>query len=892
MILLGLTNKQIFQYALLPQITPRIRNFISDGFKNLAYFMVLVYRAVNLLPAGHAYLQPDMSGKYTIRDVLIEASKNLNFSIKYIDQIIVFFALIVGMVLLSIQFALLFVAFLINPATAQTAAGEGGGQPQNYGDFFITSAPEEDLALRLLDQVFGVPGMFNSKDIAEGSNSFHVALHQLLQFYSIGLLVIAVIIVIYFIFAILAETAQTGTPFGKRYNHAWAPIRLVAAIGLLIPIGTGLNSGQWITLYAAKFGSGFATNGWNKFNETIREGYIPPEELVATPHIPDLKDISAFMMLAHACKEGYRLLDPDVGENIDAYIINGESSGPPVELSGTLYSTAVEEHASSGNIRIRIGEQNDAYSKEIQKVYPHCGEITLSIPSNPFRTTDTPDQDTTLSGGAFLNARYYVMIKQMWDAEGTYAQMKTKAEDMIKRRLDHDNSASDPDPKLKADIIKEAKEFVEEGLKQSLDEFVKEIKQDKGYLKYGWGGAGIWYNDIADVNGRITTAAMNKPQITTYAFPMEYTCEKNQQQNNNVSPEECYNTRLAQGKDAQYVSLVTKDLGAALSDVFNYWHKDPGNLTGNAFIDTINVIMGTQGLFDLCSAENVDIHPLAQLSSVGKGLVDAAIRNLGFGLGTGAAGILVPYFGPALQSASSFLITVASIGILIGFILFYVVPFLPFLYFLFAVGGWVKGLFEAMVGVPLWALAHIRIDGQGLPGDAAINGYFLVFEIFIRPILIVFGLLASILIFGAMVKVLNEIFSLVTSNLSGFNGSGSTQCGTGVGGSGDVAPTGSIDYLRGPVDEFFFTILYAIIVYMIGMSSFKLIDLIPNNILRWMGAGVSTFNDQAGEPAEGLLTKIAVGGSLAGGQLQAAGSAFGSAVGSGVQGISNRLNSQ
>ena len=66
---------------------------------------------------------------------------------------------------------------------------------------------------------------------------------------------------------------------------------------------------------------------------------------------------------------------------------------------------------------------------------------------------------------------------------------------------------------------------------------------------------------------------------------------------------------------------------------------------------------------------------------------------------------------------------------------------------------------------------------------------------------------------------------------------------------------------------------------MIAMSSFKLIDLIPNNILRWMGAGVSTFNDQAGEPAEGLLSKMAVGGRLMGSQLQGAGSQFTQSVG-------------
>lgn len=889
----NITNKKILAYAFLPQVVPRVRTMFAQGFQNLAYFMALVYRAANLLPVNHSYLRTDMIGQYTIRQVIAEASRNLNFSKKYIDQIIVFFALIVGIILLVLQFFILLVSFLINPAAAQ-------GQGENI---FLTPAPDDDIALKLLDRVFGVPNLFGSSEAT--GKAFHVALHQLLQFYSVGLLVVAVMIVIYFIFAILAETAQTGTPFGKRYNHAWAPIRLVVAIGLLIPIGTGLNSAQWITLYAAKFGSGFATNGWLKFNDIIKDTYIPSEELVAKPNVPELRDISAFIMMAHACKAAYQLKKPEIGSNIQAYLINGESGLAPLLMSGgavaeggseVIQPTAsaqgylsAYENSDKRSIRIRFGEYSFEYEKEEQKVRPYCGEINISIPRNP-TSENGSDGDTSLSGEGNLNARYYILIRNMWEAAGeqsVYVEMKKAAENMIERRLDHGDEP-DPQKSLQTQITTQAKEFVAEGVEKAISDLIKEFQEDKNYERYGWGGAGIFYNDIANVNGRLTAAALNKPQITSYPYAMEYTCDKNKQQNNATSPEECYNPRLAKGLDAQFESQTTKVVASALSDVFNYWHKDPDDLTGNAFIDTINVVMGTQGLFDLCSAANIDIHPLAQLSSVGKGLVDAAIRNLGFGLGTGAASILTPYFGPALQSASSFLVTVASIGILIGFILFYVLPFLPFLYFLFAVGGWVKGLFEAMVGVPLWALAHIRIDGQGLPGDGAINGYFLIFEIFIRPILIVFGLLASILVFGAMVKVLNEVFSLVTSNLSGFDGSASTNCGADSGtGSAGAAPTGSIEYLRGPVDEFFFTILYAIIVYLIATSSFKLIDLIPNNILRWMGAGVQTFNDQAGEPADGLLTKIAVGGSLAGNQLQSAGSSLGQAFSSGATGVKN-----
>ena len=63
--------------------------------------------------------------------------------------------------------------------------------------------PEEDIALRLLDGVFGVPDIFGSNQATE--TDFHTALHQLFQFYSIGLLVIAFLILAYYIFVVLAE---------------------------------------------------------------------------------------------------------------------------------------------------------------------------------------------------------------------------------------------------------------------------------------------------------------------------------------------------------------------------------------------------------------------------------------------------------------------------------------------------------------------------------------------------------------------------------------------------------------------------------------------------------------------------------------------------------------
>ena len=61
------------------------------------------------------------------------------------------------------------------------------------------------------------------------------------------------------------------------------------------------------------------------------------------------------------------------------------------------------------------------------------------------------------------------------------------------------------------------------------------------------------------------------------------------------------------------------------------------------------------------------------------------------------------------------------------------------------------------------------------------KGIYMIFEIFLRPILIIFGLLAAFIIFSALVKVLNEIFSLVVVNLAGHHGGVTAQVSEGPG---------------------------------------------------------------------------------------------------------------
>lgn len=919
---------RILRYSLTPGIVPRVQSLAATGFRTLSYFMALVFSAVGILPPGHAYLQRRNFGKYGIRHVIAEAFGNLTFSWKKIDQVIIFFTILAGIVLLALQFAILILM-------AFTGSAFAGLSPIAFSNWFEISPAREqtDLAYRLLDMTFGVPNLFGNH--VEGlTSAYHTALHDMFGAYSFAILVVGVIILAYFVGAVSVETAATGTPFGKRFNHAWAPLRIVAGIGLLIPVGmgnwSGFNAGQWIALYAAKFGSNFASNGWVEFNNVLTTTYLgDPEGLIGLPNTPEMQHLPAFFMIAHACDYAEEELN---GRNIDAYIVTlsnnfGEAAIP---LSGTNYDAALN-FTNKNDIIIRFGERGSVYSKEKGFVYPYCGELTLQtnaltpgngayemqkayydivrawlgavIPDCTGGVTFTSSEAVITSAGlnrialsaaielygdTFID--FHAPVEFRKTVEKFTETYSTTAIAGGGVQINHTGGLPSAEFKegVYAGVLSDVTKCIAEAARVQRSSV--DLNIDPRIFNYGWAGAAIWYNKIAQMNGSLAAAVQAVPRPSKYPAVMETTLQEKLQQDDNVDARTRFCPQVEQGRDVNAPISEDDTLSNALCYIQRYWEDDGLRIdassshtkpTNNMFIDGINAILGTQGVFDLC--RNKDVHPLAQLAMAGKSLVESSMRNLGFSVASGAAGglayIYSPHVGAFGAAMSGFFSAVAGIGLLIGVILFYVIPFMPFVYFFFAVTGWVKGLFEAMVGIPLWALAHIRIDGEGLPGEAAQTGYFLIFEIFLRPIIIVFSLIAAILAFSAMVVVLNDIFFLVASNLSGFNPNNATACG--MTNATSLNRLNTLEYFRGPVDEFFFTIMYALIVYLIGMSCFKLIDTIPNGLLRWMNFTTPTFHDGQDQPAENLVQNVAIGGGAIGSKLSGAGKQLGEAFESG-----------
>lgn len=903
------------KHMLLPGILPRMGKLLG-GFKNLAYFIAIVFNTLKILPDGHPFLLAENHGKYSVFRVLAEARRHLVFDRRNVDKVTIFFTVILGLILLVVQFVLCVMSLFTGSAFAG-AVYNGPSGPTESAQFFGDHNADEDLAFRALDMVFGVPGIFNSQSLEV--TPFHKGLHALFEFYSFGMLLVGTIVIIYLTTAIVLETAKTGVPFGERFNKAWAPIRLVLFFGLLLPSAYGLNLAQYIVLNSAKLGSNLATNAWIGFDEAVQgASYLGnPEQMIAAPNMPNLSSLVSFMQIAKTCQWAEGSV---YGRDVQPYAVfakggettNGEgedeTSEPNfVELVANKPPAYVDyaQRAKGGSIFIRFGVQDGVqYAAEPGAVFPYCGELALSV------------VDMAQPGATAMQQSYLELIACVWHGQSFSGFSSDESSQLCKNSLstmraknyrDRYSMSDTPFPDMtnteaswtRIGETRITTMHMERALKNARTAQIEggDWLNDTA-MKYGWAGAGIWFNKIAEQNGALTSAVYAKPEIKLMPYVMEYVKKEKLREDNSTPLSALYTPDLASGGIIAFEEPQQREVLIIINQLFAYWGNDSVSyfvkglpetdnteLTGNVIIDVMNVFMGTRGLFDMC--KNTDVHPLAQLTSLGKGLVEHSIRGFALAAGTGIGGGLLGMFEKfgfkqVLQTASSFLVSFAGLGLMLGFMLYYVIPFLPFIYFFFAFMTWVKSIFEAMVGMPLWALAHLNIGGQGMPGDAAASGYFHILEIFLRPILILVGLMGAIAIFAAMVKVLNQIFYLLLSNLAGHYVVGDTGCFAPPGVTDAVSMT-EANFVSGTIDEFFFTVMYAIIVYLFALPCFKLVDMIPDHVMTWLGAGISTFGSQDGDPADGLMRYVSIGAAGIGSNLQ---QGFGGAMSK----LSNGLN--
>lgn len=158
---------------------------------------------------------------------------------------------------------------------------------------------------------------------------------------------------------------------------------------------------------------------------------------------------------------------------------------------------------------------------------------------------------------------------------------------------------------------------------------------------------------------------------------------------------------------------------------------------------------------------------------------------------------------------------------LAGGLLQYVIPSIPLFKWLLEIQSWAFMMFMAFVYAPLWVMAHASITDDRFMAEQTMTGYGLIFELILRPILMVASFFAMIM----LLHVADIGFTLAGSYLLGLGSYGTI----------------------GPITMFFIIFIAIFIALQLSMRTFDIIPQLPDFIIQRINFGARPLGDTMGD---------------------------------------------
>lgn len=228
--------------------------------------------------------------------------------------------------------------------------------------------------------------------------------------------------------------------------------------------------------------------------------------------------------------------------------------------------------------------------------------------------------------------------------------------------------------------------------------------------------------------------------------------------------------------------------------------------TGNNWTDPFSALM--QLGYQMVVVALVALGAAGLLASDAASTV-GAIGSFVTGNWSSAAAITVGHLVMTFLATPIF---VGLMGILIpGLTLAFVLPMIPWVMWIAGVTGWLILVCEAVIAVPLWMLAHMTMQGDGLHGRAT-EGYALLFNVLFRPTLMILGLFLGYFVFAASSWLIRMSFGIA---------------------AGFVLQNGWL--VTNVIGAVVLLSIFVTIHIVAALQSFRMISLIPHHLPRLIG---------------------------------------------------------
>ncbi|OGT25079.1 MAG: hypothetical protein A3B71_00500 [Gammaproteobacteria bacterium RIFCSPHIGHO2_02_FULL_42_43] len=696
--------------------------------------------------------------------------------------------------------------------------------------------PLTDYSVAYLGQIFGTVG-----NVLAGTSG--EVLGTMFKIFNEGVLVVAVMWLGYTTVTIALRASHEGSFMGQNRNIGVVFLRVAIGFGLLLPSSaTGYSLLQVIFMKIVVQGVGLADQTWDAALNYLKHGgslYIPPATISTD------QDILA-AAIGTSAAQGQLASAAQIFQN--EVCMEKSEQWKQHELSQTGQNT------SSGSSIISSAAEN--YVSPYRPIFDeNAGMVYFPGATDPSNTTTGSSCGTATS--------YYVSSGQAnasggWSS-GQQAAFKAYSFSALKQMTlslipavteyvsEQNQNATTPSQGLSTTVTRQVftallayvnlmtpyQSLLSQGSQaNSADAFIQAAKAQ------GWIMAGGFFWDVEQTNKHAQAQSVSSLLPTTVTPPTIYNKHKTDLDNAATAITATPTMTQLNSDWAEYVgaeqNTVTSSSGSTgggllghiassgLSNLAQAWY-DTGNDSSQFHeYNPISVLMGMGGrLLTAVVSMWIAAISLSTIGAIAAGWCSGKFP---------AAGV----FNAIMSWVKSIIMLISSAILVPGAILAYYVPLYPFFVFTFAAVGWFLLVVEGMAAAPLVCVGITHPEGHDFLGKGE-QALMLFLSIFLRPTLMIIGLIASMVVSFVAFHMLLSGFATVMHSLSGsttFKDSG----------------------LLVLVNQVVVLVIFGFITMTLIEQCYGLIFKLPNYIMAWIG-GPTTGEDygQMAKSAQGAI---------------------------------------
>ncbi len=728
-------------------------------------------------------------------------------------------------------------------------------------DTLSLTPPSTDLSMTYLATIFGVVD-----GVLHGTGS--QILGTMFGAFNSIILVMASTVLGYVLFVSILNTSHEGEFLGKKWSSIWVPLRTVMGVGLLLPKATGYSFIQIMVMWVVVQGIGAADEVWNvALNYMNRNGSIvePIQSLDPTSgsgaNNTFLISKAGNILKSEVCmltvynslvKQYSNPKDPANKVSVPSFLTtltvtgkgpNGQNTGLPIDYT-----------KDTGGFITFPGQLPGTFAN----LKGICGSVSWDfIGKADNGSVDNPAQ-LTANDSASIAARQ-MAIDLSSSAQSIANKLSppsiSQPTPIVHLKLndfDFSNNTSNVEghPNLSNNLVDTAEDYfaivkpalrtLDDAASKKYKEFITKAKDS------GWILAGSYYYNMARLNQSIrnNTGALALQDKITPIFSPEYDGSGfNTISDSNVIANLKNNLPVNGGVFDQYITAEIAQAGKSnpgpeADPTFPKNSAEDG--LGKAASWIMNVIFPRVYDFESSFANNLNnknMDPIFALASLGNGLVKMVetiwISILGAAFTGGIVSAVASVFfpGPAIIANMLVMLVVflvmplvtvwMTVNLLLGSMLSYYVPLIPFFLFAFGSITWFAVVLEAILAAPLVALGITHPEGHDFLGKAE-QSIMLLASVFLRPMLMIFGFIFGIILSYVAISVFNRGFSIASQYLTEYNG--------------DIF---SIVY------QLAMMAIYTAAILAIVNRCFAMIYEVPNKVLRWIGGPQESGHEES-----------------------------------------------